>query len=105
MNLELIADRAARLRRTEKLTMSAAVWRVLRAQQLAQRADAKQIASDVLSKLQQRSTARRRKNRQLNRVSPRVHEQLEFEGMRFNNDTRIEEALRMIAQRGGDPDD
>lgn len=98
--VEVLADRAAHLRRAYNLAMPGAVWGVLRAQGLADGVGAKELASDILSELQKRSTARRKKNREKGRSSPKFPEQLDFKLFRYQED-----AINMVTERGGDPDD
>ena len=100
-NISLLADKTARLRRTENLSVPAAVWKVLRAERFAERTDAKELHGDICAELQKRSTARRKKNLKLKKKSAKIPEQLEFSGI----DPRHKEALQMIAERNGDPDD
>lgn len=78
-DIELLADRAARLRRADNLTISGAVRRVLRQDRvLAKRSDFEEIVRDVCSHLQKRSTARQNKNRRLQISSPKIPEQIEL---------------------------
>ena len=102
-NIVHLANEAARLRRIDHLAVPGAVWRVLRAKQLAERPDAREIAGDVCAELQKRSVARRKKNKRLGIRSPRIPEQFDL-GIEWAK-AHEADAEQVVDQRGGDPND
>lgn len=93
-DIKLLADKAARLRRAENLTIPGAVTRVLRANGYGNRSDFKEIMGDVCAELGRRAVARRKKNQRLGRKAPKIPEQMELK-----IDPRYAEARHMADER------